>query len=325
VSVAAESRSTLLAWLRLFRLPNIFTAFADVAMGFVITQHGLTPAPTFVALLLASGFLYTAGMILNDVFDVAQDTRERPQRPIPAGQISLGTARFVGFAFLLLGVACAGAAGYLPGSDAAFPWRSGLIAGLLALCVVLYDIVLKKTPVGPVFMALCRFFNVLLGMSCASERFLVDRPATLYFPDGYLLVAAALATYVLGITLFARTEATESNRPALVRGMAIMGFGIAILLLVQGRILPPGQLVMQRDWLWPALLLMLAISIGRHCVNAISSPSQAKVQWAVKFALLSIITLDAAVALLGAGPLYALGIFALVVPMMALGRFVYST
>lgn len=328
MSAAADTQPSLpLAWLRLFRLPNIFTAFADVAMGFVITQQSLQPTATLIALLVASGCLYTAGMVLNDVFDVEQDTRERPQRPIPSGRISLATARFVGFALLALGVISGIAAGYWPGSDIALPWRSGVVAGLLALSIVMYDIVLKRTPIGPVFMGLCRFFNVLLGMSCVvdAERFTVDRPATLYFPDGYLIVAAALAIYVLGITLFARTEAIQSNRPALIRGVAVMALGIALLLAAQGRIVPPAQFAMQNEWLWPLLLLMFAISVGRHCAAAIAAPSPPKVQWAVKFALLSIITFDAAVALLGAGPMYALGIFLLVAPMLLLGRIVYST
>lgn len=324
MSAAIESPpSLLLVWLRLFRLPNIFTAWADVAMAFIITQPGLERLPTFIALLVASSLLYSAGMVLNDVFDVEQDRRERPHRPLPSGHISLSTARIVGFGMLALGVIVGAAAGYLPGTDAALPWRSGVVAGLLALCVVLYDAVLKRTPVGPVFMGLCRFFNVLLGMSCAGERFLADTPWTLYFPPGYLLIAAALGTYVLGITLLARTEATESNRPALVRAIAIMGFGIAILLLVPPKLVQP--VMMQQPWVWPALLLMLTISIGRHAVHAVIDPSPQKVQWAVKFAILSIITLDAAVTLIGAGPVYALGIFLLVLPMLALGKVVYST
>ncbi len=324
-SVEASPPSPLISWLRLFRIPNIFTALADIAMGFVVVQQGVNPLGSLVALLLASACLYSAGMVLNDVFDVAQDTKERPKRPIPSGQIPLPTARMVGFGLLALGVVLGGIAGYLPGSEAAYPWRGAAVAGLLALCVVLYDGVLKRTLLGPVMMGLCRFFNVLLGMSCASGVGNLDRPYSLFYDDGYLLIAAGLGVYVLGITLFARTEARKSNVQALIRATAIMGFGIAILLLLQGRIASPDAFAIKQAYVWPMLLMVLGVSVGRHCLNAIMDPEPQKVQSAVKFALLSIISLDAAVALLGAGPQYALVIFILVLPMMLLGKVVYST
>lgn len=318
----ASPPAPLVSWMRLFRLPNIFTALADIAMGFLVVHQDLTPTASLVTLLLASACLYTAGMVLNDVFDVDQDRVERPQRPIPSGQISFGTARAVGFGLLALGVGLGAAAGFVSGGEAAVPWRSAAVAGLLAVCILLYDAVLKRTPVGPVFMGLCRFFNVLLGMSCAS--LIEERPYSLYYPDGYLLIAAGLGVYVLGITLFARTEAKKSSQIALTRATAIMGFGVAILLLVEGKI-KGANLDIRPGYMWPVLLMILALSVGRHCVNAIADPQPQKVQWAVKFAILSIISLDAAVTLLGASPMYALGVFALVVPMMLLGRLVYST
>lgn len=315
--------------MRLFRLPNVFTAIADITMGYAIIHQGFAPAGPFVALLLASACLYTAGMVLNDVFDVEQDRKERPHRPLPSGQISLATARIAGFGLLAIGVLLGGAAGYLPGYavgfEPAYPWRSGAVAGLLALCIVLYDAILKRTPVGPVAMGLCRFFNVLLGMSCAALEKTDAQIATLYYPRGYLLIAAGLGVYVLGITLFARTEAKRSNRSQLTTAVAVMGFGLAILLLVEGQIPPAEQFRVRQGWIWPGLLLVLATSVGRHCINAIADPTPLKVQWAVKFAILTIISINAAVALLGVGPYYALGIFALVVPTMLLGKFVYST
>ena len=40
-----------------------------------------------------------------------------------------------------------------------------LVAMLLAGCIVLYDAVLKRTPLAPLAMGACRMLNVLLGMS----------------------------------------------------------------------------------------------------------------------------------------------------------------
>jgi len=88
-----EPAAKLLAYLRLFRLPNVFTAMADVAMGFLFVRQSLEPISMFACLLVASSLLYTAGMVLNDVFDYEVDRQERPQRPLPSGQIGLRWAR----------------------------------------------------------------------------------------------------------------------------------------------------------------------------------------------------------------------------------------
>jgi 4-hydroxybenzoate polyprenyltransferase len=301
----------------------IFTALADVLMGYVIVSQTLTPVLPLVLLLLASAALYTAGMVLNDVFDVEQDTRERPQRPIPSGQIPLATARMVGIGLLVVGVVLAFAAGYVPPRAAAYPWRSGAVAVALASCVVIYDGLLKRTLVGPLFMGLCRFFNVLLGAALASTQ-VAETAQTLFFERGQLLVAAAIGVYVLGITLFARTEAKQSSQPRLIQATAVMAFGIVILLYAPSTI-PQAPQFNFNEMYWPILLLVLGLSVGRHCINAISDPTPIHVQTAVKFALLSIITFDAAVAMWAAGPAYALGIFALVVPTMLLGRFISAT
>ena len=81
-------------YLQLVRLPNVFTAFADICMATVVQLKRLDaegPAqswfdrwPTFMLLLLASGCLYCGGMVWNDYFDIEQDRRERPSRPLPS-------------------------------------------------------------------------------------------------------------------------------------------------------------------------------------------------------------------------------------------------
>ena len=73
---ASEQRSdsTLHNYLQLMRLPAVFTAMADVTMGFLFVQWGgaqWRPTPwdfaTLASLLAASSLLYLAGMVLNDV------------------------------------------------------------------------------------------------------------------------------------------------------------------------------------------------------------------------------------------------------------------
>ena len=88
--MAAGNSGALLAYLRLMRLPNVFTALSNVAMGFAFARDWNRPFGTSDAILLAclagaSALLYTAGMVLNDVFDYDVDRQERPFRPLPSG------------------------------------------------------------------------------------------------------------------------------------------------------------------------------------------------------------------------------------------------
>ena len=73
------------------------------------------------------------------------------------------------------------------------------------------------------------------------------------------------------------------------------------------------------------LLGLLMFSVLRRCVVAALDPGPAKVQAAVKQSILSLIWLDAAMALVVANPAYAIAIAALLIPALLLGRWVYST
>ena len=304
-----------LAWLRLLRAPNVFTAVADIAMGYLVVQGSYEPWGLFTCLALASAFLYTAGMVLNDLFDLEVDARERPFRPLPAGQISLPLARTVGFALLAAGVLFGALAGVA--YSAPVPWRSGAIAVLLAGAVLLYDGWLKRFPMGPLGMGLCRFLNVLLGMSIAPAGGLLG------FDAGQWLPAAGIGTYIIGVTIFAKGEAGKSSLGPLVIGMIVMVAGAAILGW-------SGQFIARREGFaietyWLLLAVLVAIFL-RRCIQAALNPTPAAVQSAVKNGIFTLVLLDAAVALAAADkPIFALGIVALLVPMIVLGRWVYST
>src|SRR5437588_3173432 len=98
------------AYAQLVRLPNVFTALADIALGWLCATATGTPAarwPTFLLLMGASACLYSGGMIWNDFFDIEQDKRERPFRPLPSGRISRRVAGTAGVIALLLGMALA--------------------------------------------------------------------------------------------------------------------------------------------------------------------------------------------------------------------------
>src|SRR5439155_21318920 len=112
------SRARVLAFAQLLRIPNVFTAFADVALGGCVAAAVMPSQPAefwgaYVVLALASGSLYLAGMVWNDVFDLAEDKKARAFRPLPSGRVGKGTAVALGVLLFAAGLALAVGAGAL--------------------------------------------------------------------------------------------------------------------------------------------------------------------------------------------------------------------
>ena len=109
-----ESMTKLLAYAQLVRLPNTFTAMADILLG-ALAAHAMGALsgrwPAFLCLLAASTLLYWSGMIWNDYFDLDQDRKERPGRPLASGRVALSTAMLLGLVFMAGGLLLAFLAG----------------------------------------------------------------------------------------------------------------------------------------------------------------------------------------------------------------------
>jgi len=305
------STSRLRAYLELFRLPNVFTAIADVLLGFLVVQRSYQPGELLAELLAASSLLYLAGMVLNDLFDRDLDASERPERPIPSGRISPRTAAVIGFAMLVGGTALGWSASFASGQ-----LRPGLVATLLAVTVLAYDRFLKRTPLGPLAMGACRTMNVLLGMSAGDVRW-----QTIHW-----LIAGGVGLYIVGVTWFARAEADRSNRPQLALALLVMlaGLGVLSQFPAWGDQLEPLEISAPANWrfFWGLIALM----VSWRCLCAIFDPSAELVQMAVRNAILSLIVIDAASSVPFAFRIYyALAIVILIVPATALGRWIYST
>ncbi len=312
-----KARSGVLPWLRLMRLPNVFTAIADVSMGYLFVRHTVDDVPLLVCLIAGSACLYISGMVFNDLFDREIDAKERPFRPIPSGRVSVFAAGVLGAVLLVAGVVLGAVSGWLPGATAEIPWRGGLIAVALAGCILGYDGVIKHTPLGPVAMGACRFFNVLLGMSAgvpaASGLFLG-------YGIGEVLVATGIGVYIIGVTWFSRSEAGVSRSAALLGALVVMLGGVAIL----GASLLHVPVRGSPSIYWMLLGLLMFGVLRRGSVAALD-PVPEKVQAAVKLSILSLIWLDATMAVAVSGPEYGVAIAALLIPAVLLGRWVYST
>jgi 4-hydroxybenzoate polyprenyltransferase len=304
----------ILPYARLLRLPNVFTAFADIALGLCVTI-GLA-SPTIdanwllkaAALMFGSGCLYLAGMVWNDYFDLEDDRRDRPFRPLPSGKISLTTARRLGLTLTLIGLASASLSGVDPAGSRL---DAMIIAGALVLAIVLYDARIKRTPAGPIGMAACRFLNVLLGMTLA------DYAAVSWVTR--LHVALTVGVYIAGVTWFARTEEKRSKPEDLKSAAIVMLAGLLIALAVPVRV-PAGT----SSVLFPYLLVVFGFVIGIPVATAIRKPTPEKVQAAVKRCILGLVGLDALLATVFVGT-PGLLILLLLPPGLLLGKWVYST
>lgn len=303
--------SRLLDYARLLRVPNAFTAMADICLGALVTGSLPDEWPRFGLILAASVALYCSGMVWNDYFDIAQDQRERPFRPLASGRVSLVTATRIGALLMAAGIALAGLADMGP---AGLRWKSLPLASALVGAILLYDGWLKRTFAGPVAMGACRLLNVLLGLTVSSDG------------TGTWGVALALVVgiYIVGVTLFARTEAQVTNPLQLLIGAGLMLAAILLALTIPPLANESGKADLQPSPLFPYLLAGFGFYVGLPVVRAMRSPTPRNVQTAVKRAILGLVLLDAilATALIG---LAGLALVLLLIPAHFLGRWVYST
>jgi hypothetical protein len=288
---------TVKAYLQLVRLPNAFTAMADVTAGFLACGGGLGDARSLLGIGAASVFLYSGGIVLNDVCDLAIDRRERPQRPLPSGRISWARARALAIALLGVGVATA----------ALVSVTSAGIGAVLAALIVAYNTWAKSHPVrGPLCMGSCRFANVILGGTAAAAGQLPPWiPALLI---GILVIAA---------TVLSRDEVEGGKRHGVVGAAALL---VLIAALAAGWLGADGR--DPSGWVFLAVFLAFT---SPGLLRAWQAPSPAAVQRGIKHLVLGIIPLDAAVAAGAAGLLAGCLVLALLVPSWRIARWIYVT
>ena len=300
----------VLAYLRLLRLPTVFTALADIFLGFLLTHPTLTtdegpnPLPSFLLLCAASAGLYLSGMVFNDYFDRLIDAEERPNRPIPSGAISPVAALRLGGVLMLIGLVAAGFVG-MP---------SLLVAVALCALVLGYDGGLKKTLLGPLVMGSCRVGNVLLGASAVTViADVVQRPQ--------LPIALGLGVYIVGVTLFARQEATTSRRSGLLMATVVINGGIVGLAAYVNAAAPETHRLSAL-----MVLAMILFTLDRRLAVAIAQPSPQVVQLAIKVLLLSLVMLDATLIVAFNGSVEsAMLTAALLIPAFGLSRVIAMT
>jgi 4-hydroxybenzoate polyprenyltransferase len=185
--------------LRLGRVSNLPTVWTNVLAA--STLAGATsPHAALATLMLAMSLCYVAGMYLNDYFDRRIDARNRPERPIPAGEVSAPAVAVIGTALLAGGVFLLVPAARLAGNpDVLPPLAAG---GALATTILLYDIRHKDVPWAPLVMGGCRAL-VYVASSLVW---------TVHGVQGALIAAATAFLYVAGLSKLAAQEGSTAPR-----------------------------------------------------------------------------------------------------------------
>jgi len=176
--------------LRLGRVSNLPTVWTNALAGASLAEAGSGPFDMASVLLAAVALtlFYEGGMWLNDAFDAEIDARERANRPIPNGEISRQTVFVGGFAMLAAGCLVAMTLGV-----------AALGAGIaLALAVILYDWLHKRTILSPVIMGSTRFFSYMLAALAVGE-----------IGAAALFGGFGLFAYIIGLTYAAKQEAYD--------------------------------------------------------------------------------------------------------------------
>ncbi|MCH7814468.1 MAG: UbiA family prenyltransferase [Planctomycetes bacterium] len=285
--------SRLAVHLRLIRVANAPTAAADVLAGCLFAGGGVGLIGPLLLLCTASVCFYSGGMVLNDVCDAQRDAQGRPDRPIPAGQISRRNAAIVAGLALAGGLALAVLAG---------PRPMRIALGLVA-AIILYDVILKTTSLAPAVMGLCRALNLVLGVSLAGP---LNQPMVIY-------AAVVYGLYVTAVTVFARREDQGGS------GARLIGGGIGLVAAIVGLIGLLGVVDRPRSscLLFAAATLVL---ITPSAWRAIGRRRPGDVQRAVGIMILSLILFNATLVCTTRGPAPAALVAALLIPAVAMRR-----
>jgi len=249
------SRATakILPFVQLTRLALVFTAISNIWMivfwaRAVEGEPTLTALPAWEALGLTAGVavgLYVFGMTLNDVMDVRRDRLFAPQRPLPAGRVSLTNATLIAVVALLLALACT-----LP-----LGTSSTVVALLCAGLIVFYDATGKYLPaIGLITLGLVRATHMLIAdpglafcwpvwltmthvVLVSSLAYVLERKRPRLVPaEGWMVLTGwAFWSLVLIFWMARRDGLTAYGMPGLWVGplAAVAGFAVAAAWMIR--------------------------------------------------------------------------------------------
>lgn len=249
------------------RVSNLPTVWTNVAVGWFLSGGGWTVE--FAWILLGMSLVYIAGMTLNDAFDAAWDREHAPQRPIPSGRMSQAGVWTTGVIEMLAG------GGVLAGLTTVSP----ILAGGLAVAVLLYNVLHKRWAGSVVIMGLCRALVYLgAGSAVAVPTTSIELPGTLLFVSGGVVL------YITGLTLAARQEHLAAP-PALRRIPGLMLMLPVLFPLILWRTMP-GEVI------WMATAVVGVLGVGAWLIMMRRALAE-RVPKGIAFAIAGIAFFDA--------------------------------
>lgn len=227
-------KARIMPWLRQVRFPNLFTVIGDPLAGACVASalKG-EPLPFWMTLdiCFCSLLLYIYGVIQNDWCDLPEDSRLRPERPLPSRQISVLSAALVAIACFLVALILA----LLTGR------RTFIVAIVLGIMISAYNFVMKKSLIpGSVSMGLCRGLSMLLGASVVG----ISLP---------LLIPVAAETFYIGCVTWLSEGENRRQIPKRNVYLPCCAFGVGWLATL---LFLPSSAVWSA--FWPSLLCILA-------------------------------------------------------------------
>jgi 4-hydroxybenzoate polyprenyltransferase len=269
------------AWGELLRLPNLpsaaTNALAGASLGLLIADPPRTLATTadlgtdlpLIATAVAGIVgLYAIGLLLNDLFDLEIDRRERPRRPLPSGRIAPEAAAavaaglwplslwafapgaapgaMVGLALFAAGATFVSIRGGRLGQARGPRLLMGALAGGALLAAVLECVGAERPPYA-LELAL-----LLTGAILLYDRFHDRHPATVALPALCRVMAVVLAALAMGPLAPWGLEGAEGAETAFpgagalvlaLHALVIGGFVLAVSVVARGEVASaPGSL-----------------------------------------------------------------------------------
>lgn len=278
-----------LSVLRLCRIGTWFSPGADVLASAAVA--GLAFDGTVGRAIGASILIYGAGMVWNDIADRAEDARQRPERPLPSGALTLRFALPFGVLLLVGGVLLS-------------PCRAhhGLIAGL----VLFYDFLGKRLAwLGALTMGTLRGLNLATGLALIGAAPIADGVR-----EQVLVAALCYGIYIVAVTILG---IFEDSRTVTGRAVATVQAAPPILALAGIAFVQGGF------WPAPAIAAVPALLFLRRNTQRREWP-QAEIRRSMTWLLLGTMLYTSLLALAADRPISALVIAAVIVPARWISR-----
>lgn len=155
-----RSSSRWWAHWRLVRPLDALPAIAATVIGARLAGDGELATPAIVGMTVSNALLFAASMAFNDWRDVVEDSINKPDRPIPSGEIRRGAALVIAALLFLLAILVA----------ALVRPVLGVSAAALSLISLAYTLRLKGMPlIGNVTVALLCTYPLLCWMPLAAR------------------------------------------------------------------------------------------------------------------------------------------------------------